>query len=74
MDTSSWSRAPWSTQPGLKLKTDEVGIDFDAFIRGLAENRTNEEMACAFAVPVAVIASLREHFMRFGIDSVMGQD
>lgn len=74
MDTSSWSRAPWSTQPSLKLKTDEVGIDFDAFIRGLAANKSDEEMAAAFGVPVATIANLRQHFIRFGVDSVVGQD
>ncbi|MGQ9755861.1 MAG: helix-turn-helix domain-containing protein [Desulfotomaculales bacterium] len=74
MDTSSWSRAPWSTQASLKIKTDEVGVDFDAFIRGLAENKSDEEMARAFGVPVATIAGLREHFVRFGIDSVVGQD
>lgn len=74
MDTASWSRVPWSLQPSLKLKTDEVGIDFDIFIRRLAENRTNEDMAREFGVPVETIANLREHFIRFGVDSVMGQD
>jgi hypothetical protein len=70
----TWSRAPWSTQPSLKLKTDEVGIDFDLFIEGLREGRSDAEMADAFEVPAGTVANLREHFMRYGVDSVQGQD
>lgn len=70
----TWSRAPWSTQPSLKLKTDEVGIDFDLFIEGLREGWSDAEMAGAFGVPVGTVANLREHFIRYGVDSVQGQD
>ncbi|MFZ5650500.1 MAG: helix-turn-helix domain-containing protein, partial [Bacillota bacterium] len=28
------SRVPWSTEPSLKQKTDEAGVDFDRFIYG----------------------------------------
>lgn len=70
----TWSRAPWSTQPSLKLKTDEVSVDFDRFIEGLRLGQSDAEMAVAFGVPVGTVANLREHFMRFGVDSVQGQD
>ncbi|MBO8128428.1 MAG: helix-turn-helix domain-containing protein [Peptococcaceae bacterium] len=69
-----WSRVPWSTKPSLKLKTDEVGINFDAFIESLKNDLSDEEMARMFGVPSSVIGHLRDHFMRFGLDSVMGQD
>ncbi len=74
MDKELWARVPWSTQPSLKLKTDEVGIDFDRFIEALKNHRTDTEMARDFNVPVGVVSHLREHFFRFGLDSVFGQD
>lgn len=74
MDKEHWARVPWSTQPSLKLKTDEVGVDFDRFIEGIRDDRSDAEMAQDFSVPVGVISNLREHFFRFGLDSVMGQD
>jgi len=70
----TWARVPWSTQPSLQVKTAEVGVDFDRFIDGLRLNRTDAEMAREFGVPVGTIANLRAHFMRFGVDSVQGQD
>ncbi|MDI6709625.1 MAG: helix-turn-helix domain-containing protein [Thermoanaerobacterales bacterium] len=73
-DKETWSRVPWSSQASLKLKTDEVGIDFDAFIEGLRGNRSDGDMAKQFNVPVAVISNLREQFIRFGVDSVQGRD
>lgn len=74
MDKELWARVPWSTQPSLKLKTDEVGIDFDRFIEALKYEHTDQEMAREFNVPVGVVSNLREHFYRFGLDSVFGQD
>lgn len=74
MDNEARSRVPWSTQPSLKLKTDEVGIDFDNFIDALSREETDAEMAREFNVPLGVISHLREHFFRFGVDSVLGQD
>ncbi|OAT81769.1 histidine kinase [Desulfotomaculum copahuensis] len=68
------SRVPWSTEPSLKTKTDEVGIGFDVFIEGLKNNRTDAEMAAEFGVTEKLIAHLRDHFMRFGVGSIMGQD
>jgi len=69
-----WSRVPWSSQPSLKLKAEEIGVDFEVFVEGLKNNRSDQDMARAFGVPVPAVANLRRHFMRFGLDSVQGQD
>ncbi len=68
------SRVPWSTEPSLKVKTGEVGVDFDAFIKAVEKDRTNYEMAQEFGVSSNVIAHLKDHFMRKGLGSIMGQD
>ncbi|MGI9860302.1 helix-turn-helix domain-containing protein [Moorella naiadis] len=68
------SRAPWSTQPSLKEMADEVGVDFDRFIAGLAANRSDTELAAEFGVESQVIYRLRDHFERYGIQSIMGRD
>lgn len=68
------SRAPWSRQPSLKEKAEEVGVDFDRFIAGLAANRSDVEMAREFGVPEKTIWHLRNHFERLGVHSIEGQD
>jgi len=68
------SRVPWSTEPSLKAKTEEVGVDFDTFIEGLKNNKTDAKMASEFGVSSTVIGHLRDHFMRKGLGSIMGQD
>jgi hypothetical protein len=68
------SRVPWSTEPSLKEKAEEVGIDFDKFIDGLDNNLTDMEMAQDFNVSSKVISHLRKHFEELGIHSIMGQD
>jgi DNA-directed RNA polymerase specialized sigma subunit len=68
------SRVPWSAEPSLKEKTEEVGIDFDSFIAGLEANKTDTEMAEEFNVSTKTITHLREHFEHLGIHSIMGQD
>ena len=68
------SRVPWSIEPSLKQKTEEVGIDFDKFIEGLKANLSDVEMAKDFNVSSKTIAHLRDHFEQLGIHSVMGQD
>jgi len=68
------SRVPWSAEPGLKVITDEVGVDFDRFIEGLKNERSDSEMAAEFGVTEKLIAHLRDHFMRFGLGSIVGQD
>lgn len=68
------SRVPWSTEPSLKQKTDEVGIDFDRFIYGLKYNKSDVEMAGELGVSEKTVSHLREHFMHRGLGSIMGQD
>lgn len=68
------SRVPWSTEPSLKFKTDEVGIDFNEFIAGLKDGKSDVEMADEFNVTEKLIYHLRDHFMRYGLGHVMGQD
>ncbi|MBM7854074.1 DNA-directed RNA polymerase specialized sigma subunit [Desulfohalotomaculum tongense] len=68
------SRVPWTTEPSLVTKTEEVGVDFDRFIDGLKNDRTDAEIAQEFGVSEKTIAHLRNHFMRYGIGSTMGQD
>jgi len=68
------SRVPWSTEPSLKAKAEEVGIDFDKFIAGLASNSSDMEMAKEFKVSSKTIMYLRKHFEELGLHSVMGQD
>lgn len=68
------SRVPWSTEPSLKFKTEEVGIDFNDFIAGLKDGKSDIEMAGEFNVTEKLIYHLRDHFMRYGLGHVMGQD
>ncbi|WP_003541336.1 hypothetical protein [Desulfotomaculum nigrificans] len=68
------SRVPWSTEPSLETKANEVGIDFDELIEGIKNNRSDEEMAKQFGVTPKTIGYLKEHFWTKGIGSIMGQD
>lgn len=66
--------APWGAEPSLEEMAAEAGIDFDRLIEGFAANRTDSEMASEFGVTDKTVAWLRDRFMRYGIDSVQGQD
>jgi len=68
------SRVPWSLDLSLKDKAEEVGVDFDVLMEQLRLNRSDEEIARELAVSPATVQHLREHFERFGIHSVVGQD
>ncbi|MTI79454.1 MAG: helix-turn-helix domain-containing protein [Firmicutes bacterium] len=68
------SRVPWTTETSLVTKTEEVGIDFDRFIDGLKNDKSDIEMADEFGVTNKTIGYLKDHFMRHGIGSTMGQD
>lgn len=68
------SRVPWGLEPSLKEKTDELGVDFDRFIKGLKSNKSDKVMAQEFNVSQKVISSLREHFVHLGIQSIIGRD
>ena len=54
--------------------TEEVGIDFNIFIKLLKDDRKDCEMAQEFGVSKETIGHLREHFEKYGIQSIVGQD
>lgn len=60
---------PWSVEPSLVFKCDEVGIDFDEFISQVKNNKSDEEIAQSFEVSPKTIKHLRKHFMTKGIGS-----
>ncbi|AQS59287.1 hypothetical protein [Desulforamulus ferrireducens] len=68
------SRVPWSTEPSLETKAKEVGVDFDALIDGIKNNKSDQEMAEEFGVTEKCIGYLKEHFWTHGIGSIVGQD
>lgn len=74
METWIRSRVPWDMQPGLKEIADEVGVDFDNLINGFKNDKTDYEMAEELGVTEKMVFHLRDHFMRYGIGSVQGQD
>ncbi len=65
---------PWSRTESLNEMTAEAGIDFDEFIACLKDDITTREMAERFAVSEKTIHLLKEHFIHYGISSVMGGD
>jgi hypothetical protein len=68
------SRVPWNWQPYLSELCAEANVDYDQFIAGLAENKTDQEIANEFNTREQTIKYLREHFENYGVGSVMGQD
>lgn len=73
-DSLPVSRVPWSSEPSLKEMADEVGVNVDRLIDGIANDKTDSEMAEEFQVPEKLVYHLRDHFHTHGLDSVMGQD
>jgi hypothetical protein len=66
--------APWALEPSLEAKCEEVGINFDNFIEGLKNNKSDAEMAEEFEVTEKTIFYLRDYFEHMGLDTMMGQD
>ena len=65
---------PWSIQPSLQLMLEEVGLEIDEFLDDIRKGKTDDEIAQQTGVSREVISIFREHFEKYGIDSVMGQD
>ncbi|MEN6462962.1 MAG: helix-turn-helix domain-containing protein [Syntrophomonas sp.] len=65
---------PWSRIPSLAEMTSEAGINFDCFVQCIKEDLSIEQMADKFKVSHTTIESLQDHFLRYGISSVMGGD
>lgn len=67
---------PWSIEPSMHFVCDEVGIDYNEFIAGLRDDKTDVEMAREFGVSDKTIENLRERFftMEVPITGNYGQD
>jgi hypothetical protein len=65
---------PWSRMPSLKEMTEEIGIDFDEFVSSIQNGSTVEEMSEKFHIGEAAVKSLQDHFLQYGISSVVGGD
>ena len=74
MEEYTNARVPWSTQPSLKTIASEAGIDENDLIAGIKEGKSDAEIAAELDVTEKLIQNLRDHFMRYGLGSIMGQD
>lgn len=75
MDKEYSSRgAPWDWQPSLEAMCEEIKVDFHQLVAGFKVNKNDEELASELGVNAKTVYHLRDHFERFGIDSVMGLD
>lgn len=70
----SYPYPPWSRTVSLVEMTAEAGIDFDEFIACIKDDVSVEEMSQKFAVSPKTINILKEHFIHYGISSVIGGD
>ncbi|MGI5911206.1 MAG: helix-turn-helix domain-containing protein [Syntrophomonadaceae bacterium] len=68
------SYPPWSRVPALNEMCQEAGIDFDSFISDLKVGTGINDMAEKYGVSINTISLLEEHFMKYGISSVIGGD
>lgn len=59
-----FSGPPWSIEPSMHFLCDEVGVDYQRFIAGLAKNKNEMEMARELGVDQKTIAGLKELFYR----------
>ena len=68
------SYPPWSRIPSFKEMTGEIGLDDDLFIKLIEEGKSLEFIAEQMEVSTETARSLYDHFMRYGIGSVIGGD
>jgi len=65
---------PWSMRPSLKEMTEELGIDHDALVSCFQKDCSNQDIAVRFGINPETAERLRDHFLRYGIGSIMGGD
>lgn len=65
---------PWSRVPGLTEMCADAGVDFDRFIEDIKNDTSLNDMAAKYGVSIDTISLLQEHFMKYGLSSVMGGD
>ena len=73
-DNGKGSFPPWSRMPGLNEMCEEAGVDFDSFIEDIKNGAGLEDMAVKYGVSTETISLLQEHFIKYGLSSVMGGD
>ena len=74
MSERDMSRAPWSTEPSLKQKAQDLGVDFDQLIEEIKSDHSDPEIAKRLGITVKATRHLKNHFMTHGVGSIMGQD
>ncbi|ABI68231.1 helix-turn-helix domain-containing protein [Syntrophomonas wolfei] len=65
---------PWSRIPSLEEMSREAGVDFDELLDCIKNGKSKEEIAEEFRVSEETVESLHQHFLHYGISSVMGGD
>ena len=73
-DNGKGSFPPWSRIPGFNEMCEETGIDFDSFIEDIKNGSGLEDMAVKYGVSMETISLLQEHFIKYGLSSVIGGD
>ena len=53
---------------------EEAGVDFDSFIEDLKIGANLDDMVSKYGISMETISLLQEHFMKYGLSSVMGGD
>jgi hypothetical protein len=73
-DYGKGSFPPWSRIPGINEMCGDAGVDFDSFIEDIKIGTSLTDMASKYKVSIDTISLLQEHFMKYGLSSVMGGD
>lgn len=73
-DPDKGSFPPWSRIPSLKEMAEDIGLDHDLFIELIEKGDSAESIAEQMGISPVTARSLYDHFMRYGISSVMGGD
>lgn len=68
------SYPPWSRIPSLQEMSREAGVDFDQLLQSFQEELSIKELAARFEVAEETMICLHDHFLHYGISSVMGGD
>lgn len=68
------TQVPIETQPSFKIKAQEAGVDYERFIDLVGMNKSDVEIASELGISPQTVANLREHFLRYGLGPIIGQD
>ncbi len=73
-DEKKGSFPPWSRVPSLEEMTREAGIDPVEFLQNIQAGCDNQKLADKFKVSPETIECLYNHFLHYGVGSIMGGD